>query len=418
MSKIYRKGTASTSSVKEMQTALKKGGYYKGKVDGVWGNGLSSAISNFKKATGGSNSYGNSFGAETIKKLFTNTSPFGSTPKTRSSRSPSSSLSSNAPTYLGNGLTAWGNYVRDPSSGNRLTLDTYLNNLRSGQEAFGANKIQADPGIQEQWNAALNSAQDIYNTNAGQLGSVYNQGVSQANQAANDAARQQYIAYRQNKNKLAEQLSSSGITGGASETALNGILNAYSSGLASNDAALQEALAKLGSEYQGDLASLMSQLQSSQANINNQYGQMQAEDLANRRQQLADSQMSALESYLNQAQQNKVNAWNNRVSSNIQAKNPNYVWTDSDGRLHYNNSSAAAAAAKAMGYTVTDNRKNKTSNKSNRTYGTTSKKSRSTSSTNYSRVWGSTPNKSNSGSSILSGIYKQAQSFAGKSKKR
>nr|DAN99592.1 MAG TPA: Adenosylhomocysteinase [Caudoviricetes sp.] len=414
MSKIYRKGTASTSSVKEMQTALKKGGYYKGKVDGVWGNGFSSAISNFKKATGGSNSYGNSFGAETIKKLFTNTSPFGSTPKTRSSRAPSSSLSSNAPTYLGNGLTAWGNYVRDPSTGNRLTLDTYLNNLRSGQDAFGANNIQADPRIQEQWNAALNSAQDIYNTNAGQLGSVYNQGVSQANQAASDAARQQYIAYRQNKNKLAEQLSSGGITGGASETALNSILNAYSSGLASNDAALQEALAKLGSQYQGNLSDLMSQLQARQSSIDDRYGQMQAEDLANRRQQLANGHISALESYLNQAQQNKLNDWNSRVSAKIQSKNPNYIYADTDGRLHYTNSKSAAAAAKAMGYTVTDNRKNKKSNKSNRTYSTTSKKS---SGTDYSSVWGSTPNKSNS-SSILSGIYKQAQSFAGKTKKR
>ena len=70
-----------------------------------------------------------------------------------------------------------------------------------------------------------------------------------------------------------------------------------------------------------------------------------------------------------------------------------------------------------MGYTVTNNSKNNKSNKSNksnRTYGTTSKKP---SSTDYSSVWGSTPNKSNS-SSILSGIYKQAQSFAGKTKKR
>ena len=413
MSKIYRKGTASTSSVKEMQTALKKGGYYTGKVDGVWGNGLSSAISNFKKATGGSNSYGNSFGAETIKKLFTNTSPFGSTPKTRSSRSPSSSLSSNAPTYLGNGLTAWGNYVRDPSSGNRLTLDTYLNNLRSGQDAFGANNIQADPGIQEQWNAALNSAQDIYNTNAGQLGSVYNQGVSQANQAANDAARQQYIAYRQNKNKLAEQLSSSGITGGASETALNGILNAYSSGLASNDAALQEALAKLGSEYQGDLASLMSQLQSSQANINNQYGQMQAEDLANRRQQLANGHISALESYLNQAQQNKLNDWNSRVSTKIQSKNPNYIYADTDGRLHYTNSKSVAAAAKAMGYTVTDNRKNKnknnsSSNKRSKSYSTSKKNN----SVDYSSVWGNA-NKSNTTTSSGYKSMKKYKSYKG-----
>ena len=383
MSTIYRRDTASRSDVRQMQKALKDRGYYTGKVDGIWGNKTSSAISDFKKATGGSNSYGNSFGGETINKLFTKKSTTNSTSQSGGYSYPSYS-------NIGGGVTARGNWVTNPSTGERMTINDYMNNLANGQNAFGSENLTADPNIKSQWDNALSGLERSYSTNAGQLGSLYNQGVSQANQAASDAARQQYIAYRQNKNKLAEQLSSGGITGGASETALNSILNAYSSGLASNDTALQEALAQLGSQYQGNLADLMSQLQARQASIDERYGQMQLEDLQNQREQLANSQMSALQAYLQQQQQNKVDQWNSKVSSNIQSKNPNYVWTDSDGRLHYNNSAAAAAAAKAMGYTVTDNSKNKKSNKSNRTYSTTSKKS---SGTDYSSVWGNSGSK-------------------------
>lgn len=261
----------------------------------------------------------------------------------------------------------------------------YYNALtKGGMDPIGSDKLTADPNIQNQWNMALGGAQDLYNTNAGQLGNVYNQGVNQANQAAEDAARQQYIVYKQNKNKLAEQLSSSGITGGASETALNSILNAYSSGLASNNSALQESLAKLGNEYQGDLSSLMAQLQQSQAAINNQYGQMQAEDLANQKKQLAESQASMLEAYLQREQQKKINDWNSRVSANIQSKNPTWVYTDTNGRLHYTNSKATAAAAKAQGYKVVENKKKNSSTKKSTTKNSTK------SGLDYSSVWGTT----------------------------
>ena len=157
----------------------------------------------------------------------------------------------------------------------------------------------------------------------------------------------------------------------------------------------------------------MSQLQARQSSIDERYGQMQMEDLKNQREQLLNSELSALQTYLQQQQQNKVNAWNNRVSSNIQARNPNYVWTDSDGRLHYNNSSAAAAAAKAMGYTVADNRKNKnknnsSSNKKSRSYSTSKKNN----SVDYSSVWGNA-NKSNTTTSSGYKSMKKYKSYKG-----
>lgn len=367
MATIYRKGSTSTSEVKKMQQGLKDKGYYKGNVDGVWGSGTSSALSAFKSATGGSNSSGNSFGKETTDKLY----------GTNSSGTKSSGAKG--------GIGFMQNVIKSVSNNPTAYGTAYYNALtKGGMDPIGSDKLTADPNIQNQWNMALGGAQDLYNTNAGQLGNVYNQGVNQANQAAEDAARQQYIVYKQNKNKLAEQLSSSGITGGASETALNSILNAYASGLASNNSALQESLAKLGNEYQGDLSSLMAQLQQSQAAINNQYGQMQAEDLANQKKQLAESQASMLEAYLQREQQKKINDWNSRVSANIQSKNPTWVYTDTNGRLHYTNSQATAAAAKAQGYKVVENKKKNSTTKKSTTKNSTK------SGLDYSSVWGTT----------------------------
>lgn len=371
MATIYRKGSTSTSEVKKMQQGLKDKGYYKGNVDGVWGSGTSSALSSFKTATGGSNSSGNSFGKETTDKLYGTNSSGGSSGAKSSGAKGGIGFMKNVIKSVSNNPTAYGT--------------AYYNALtKGGMDPIGSDRLTADSNIQNQWNMALGGAQDLYNTNAGQLGNVYNQGVNQANQAAEDAARQQYIVYKQNKNKLAEQLSSSGITGGASETALNSILNAYASGLASNNSALQESLAKLGNEYQGDLSSLMAQLQQSQAAINNQYGQMQAEDLANQKKQLAESQASMLEAYLQREQQKKINDWNNRVSSNIQSKNPTWVYTDTNGRLHYTNSQATAAAAKAQGYKVVENKKKNSSTKKSTTKNSTK------GGLDYSSVWGST----------------------------
>ena len=66
-SKVYSKNNMSSSDVKKMQTALKEQGYYSGAIDGIWGSGTSQGLSQYKKATCGSYTYGNTVGNETFK---------------------------------------------------------------------------------------------------------------------------------------------------------------------------------------------------------------------------------------------------------------------------------------------------------------------------------------------------------------
>lgn len=395
-STIYRQGQTSSSDVKNMQQALKEQGYYKGSVDGIWGNQTSSALSDFKRNTGGSNSYGNSFGNETIRKLYKETGSSGSSSGSSSSRGSSSSNRGNSSGSLTKGVLGMvSNIAKNPTQASQA----YLKYLQSGGNPIGSENLVADPNIKQQWDDALAASQQYYDNGIGQLGNIYSSGAEQANLNADDMARQQYILYKQNKNRLAEQLSTNGITGGASETALNSILNAYSSNLSQNEAARQAALASLRNEYQSGMSDLLGQLQQNQANINSQYGQLQREDLANQREQLAEAQRSAFESYLENKSLNNTSNWNARVSANIQAKNPRFVYTDNNGRLHYTNSQTTAATAKAQGYTVVDRTSYDKKKSSGKSGSSKSSSPKSSSTKNSSKVdmsvWDKTKSTSN-----------------------
>lgn len=377
---IYNKNNMSRSQVKDLQNSLIKAGYSVGKsgADGIWGKDTAAAVSAWKKSTGNNNTYGNTIGASNLAKIGS-AGTKGTTTKTPANTNRNAGVK----TALGGsnllGTSTIGKAARAFINNNpNSSPNAYLRALQSGLiEPLGSSELTVNPNIQSQWDTALADANTLYNTNAGQLGNVYNQGVNQANLTSDEAARQQYIAYMQNRKNLAEQLSTNGITGGASETALNQILNSYSSNLADTEASRQSALAELANEYNGNLSDLMAQLQSNQASINSQYGAMAQEDLANQKQNLLNGQISTLQAYINRQNelkeqnqaaksQNAINSWNTKIQSKINAKNPKYTYVTSDGRLHYTNSQATANAAKALGAKVVERKDPKTTTKKGR----------------------------------------------------
>ena len=103
------------------------------------------------------------------------------------------------------------NIAKNPTQASQA----YLKYLQSGGNPIGSENLVADPNIKQQWDDALAASQQYYDNGIGQLGNIYSSGAEQANLNADDMARQQYILYKQNKNRLAEQLSTNGITGGA-----------------------------------------------------------------------------------------------------------------------------------------------------------------------------------------------------------
>ena len=254
------------------------------------------------------------------------------------------STSTSSPTYNINGTTYGIKSTAQSNAEAQATAEA-----QAAQEAADAYAAQ----IQSNWTDALNSAQDAYDINANQLSNVYNQSVTQANQNADDAARQQYILYKQGKNKLGEQLSSQGITGGASESALNTLLNSYSGNLATNEAARQSSLTDAANEYQSDLASLQAQLQNDKASINSSYGNALADAQAEAEADKEAEEAAALEAYQNSLNQASIDKWNASVQKKINEVNPKYIWTDDEGKLHWSNVESTANIAKSKGYKVT-----------------------------------------------------------------
>lgn len=84
----------------------------------------------------------------------------------------------------------------------------------------------------------------------------YDQDIASANRNYNNAANEAYIAYRQSQAALPEQLSSAGLSGGASESAMARLQAAYGANLANNAAARQNAMTELGNGYQNNLMAL------------------------------------------------------------------------------------------------------------------------------------------------------------------
>ena len=97
-----------------------------------------------------------------------------------------------------------------------------------------------------QYAQKTNATRDAY---LKQLENRYANDQANTNSVYDQAARQNYITYRQNQKNLAGELNSLGIRGGASESAAVRLNNAYGTNVATNDAARGTALAQLAQNY-------------------------------------------------------------------------------------------------------------------------------------------------------------------------
>lgn len=89
-----------------------------------------------------------------------------------------------------------------------------------------------------------------------QLKQNYNADLKSANDQYDKSANNAYITYRQSQEKLPEQLSNQGLTGGASESANVRLQTAYSQNLNNNELGRQSTIDKLTSNYNNQLGDI------------------------------------------------------------------------------------------------------------------------------------------------------------------
>ena len=197
----------------------------------------------------------------------------------------------------------------------------YLNQMREAAQAA------YDRGM-----GALNSAYDQQmNSLNSNLSSTKNQLLNNYNYSrgniANDAAaslKQAYINRMNSERNLGQQMSAQGLSGGATETTLAGMLNNYGNARNNINTTANRSYADLENNYNNNLASAQQAYNSAVANANLQKAQ-QAISLENA---LANNQISALGDYQTLMQRENEN-YLNLLKSAI-ASGANFAFTPTE----------------------------------------------------------------------------------------
>lgn len=130
--------------------------------------------------------------------------------------------------------------------------------LRAQQEAQAQLVRQAydnnRSAMQDAYNRRLGALEDTYNGTVDQLGNNYNYSADRIARNAENALREAYINRMMSQRNLAQQLDAAGLSGGAAESAIAGLINNYGSTRAGIENQRATSLTDLLNAYQNNMA--------------------------------------------------------------------------------------------------------------------------------------------------------------------
>lgn len=145
--------------------------------------------------------------------------------------------------------------------------------------------------------AYLNQIKKAQTNEQNQLKQNYNADLKSANDQYDKSANNAYITYRQSQEKLPEQLSNQGLTGGASESSNVRLQTAYSQNLNNNELGRQSTIDKLTSNYNNQLGDINNSYLKQIANSTADYDRLIAAWNEDERERLASGGGSGGRSY-------------------------------------------------------------------------------------------------------------------------
>jgi hypothetical protein len=345
-STIYNKNNMSTSEVKKMQQALIDKGYDLGSygADGIWGAKTEAALSQFKKDTGGSNSYGTTVGNETFNKLYGTGSASGG--------SSNKSGSTGGATAGSSGIN-WGTTAAPNATVNASGMTIPGTNLTVGATAEGVDAHKLGTFNYENYLTGIDTLNQGFDSHITQLQSGAGNAKAALDEARanalagikstyDDSARNYYRLYRTQEKELPEQLSSIGATGGATESAALRLMNNYSDNLYKNETSRNQDVNGLNQDYNDAIAKNSMQVAQQIADAYLQ----KAQALQDMQTGFAQSQQDVYNQYLQGlADQSSAQSAASLVTANNAARQQQYDlerqgystkgWTDANGVYQY-----------------------------------------------------------------------------------
>lgn len=147
--------------------------------------------------------------------------------------------------------------------------------------------------------------ENIYNSGRDQLGRSYNYSRGKINSDAEDAFRQAYVNRMLSEKNLGQRLAAMGMSGGASESTMAGLINNYGNARSGIQRTLDTNLGDLANTYQSNLTDLYRDYWSNRQNLETQRAAQAnnlAMQLASLNANMGGDYYSALMSYANNLQ--------------------------------------------------------------------------------------------------------------------
>lgn len=184
-----------------------------------------------------------------------------------------------------------GGGVKTPISGGGGGEGDYLAMLyaqrqQAAQDAYDRSKALLD----EAYNTASGNYANIYNSGKNQLGKAYENSLGKINANATDAFRQAYVNRMLSEKNLSQRLAAMGISGGASESAMAGLLNNYGNARNGIQRTLDSNRNDLEMNYSSNLNDLYNAYQSQMAALDQNRASQLAQLLNNLNNQIAGVQ--------------------------------------------------------------------------------------------------------------------------------
>ena len=157
------------------------------------------------------------------------------------------------------------------------------------------------------FNSRMQNLADNLNSTRDQLSQAYNSSANTVNQDADRSLKQAYINNMLNRKNLNQQLSSQGLSGGATESTLARLFNNYGNARNSIEGTRADNITNLNNTYNTNLANAMQAYNNA------------VSDAQSQRMQYANSLENALANNQIAAEENYQNALNNSNSSYLDA---------------------------------------------------------------------------------------------------
>jgi len=172
----------------------------------------------------------------------------------------------------------------------RNDYSDYLAQMRAAAQSAYDRGMNA---LNSAYDAQMSSLLNNLNSTKGQLLDSYNRSKTSINDDAAESLKQAYINKMKSERNLNQQMSAQGLSGGATESTLAGMLNNYGNARNEINTTTNKNLSNLEGNYNDNLAQAMQAYNSAVATANLQKAQQQI-SLENA---LANNQMSALSDY-------------------------------------------------------------------------------------------------------------------------